>query len=160
MQQTYLCTYIYIYLMNDDDQVRVNLRASHVKPYTPLFSLSFSAERIARFRYQHRSICWSKSYIRIMAITRMAQWVHRCIITALDTEALDISVISVFRIVAYALLACLPFPYSSPPLRPSLSLSFVHSLFVYRSRTKRRRRSFDWKDASSSKMRESRVCNR
>lgn len=67
----------------------------------------------------------------------MAQWVHRCIITALDTEALDISVISVFRIVAYALLACLPFPYSSPPLRPSLSLSFVHSLFVYRSRTKR-----------------------
>lgn len=90
----------------------------------------------------------------------MAQWVHRCIITALDTEALDISVISVFRIVAYALLACLPFPYSSPPLHPSLSLSFVHSLFVYRSRTKRRRRSFDWKDASSSKMRESRVCNR
>lgn len=62
----------------------------------------------------------------------------RCIITALDTEALDISVISVFRIVAYAppLLPCLPFPYPSPPLHPSLSLSFIHSLFVYgRSRT-------------------------
>lgn len=55
----------------------------------------------------------------------------RRIITALNTEALDISVISVFMIVAYALLVS-PFPsFLSFPLSPPSFLSFIHSLFVY-----------------------------
>lgn len=55
----------------------------------------------------------------------------RRIITALNTEALDISVISVFMIVAYALLVS-PFPpLPSFPLSAPSFLSFIHSLFVY-----------------------------
>lgn len=68
----------------------------------------------------------------------------RCIITALDTEALDISVISVFRIVAYALLVS-PFPLSLPA---STLLSHCPSstLFLFTVHERCRRRTFDWKD--------------
>lgn len=57
----------------------------------------------------------------------------RCIITALDTEALDISVISVFRIVAYAPL--LSSRASLSPIPPRLSTLLFHcpssTLFLF-----------------------------
>lgn len=70
----------------------------------------------------------------------------RRIITALNTEALDISVISVFMIVAYALLvspfpSLLSFPLSPPSFRVLHPLTFCLPC----SRTQCRRRTFNWK---------------
>lgn len=63
----------------------------------------------------------------------MARTSARCIITALDTEALDISVISVFRIVAYAPL--LSSRASLSPIPPRLSTLLFHcpssTLFLF-----------------------------
>lgn len=68
----------------------------------------FVSERIARFRYQRSEHLLAKLRPRKRngnnASRSAIGTTFRRIITALDTEALDISVISVFRIVAYVLL--------------------------------------------------------
>lgn len=83
----------------------------------------------------------------------MARTSARCIITALDTEALDISVISVFRIVAYAPL--LSSRASLSPIPPRLSTLLFHcpssTLFLFTFTDGCRRRTFDWKDRESWK---------